>query len=332
VTRVIEEVAARVPTDTAQGHLTGQIAVFQFVADGMAAQIHAPGLDMLEMCRLTRLADALAQTVARLERSLERRQFRVMPFRDVRAVDGLDLDALDAIWCRGEGTDGTVSGAGPVGSSVGSPEGTAMRKSVGNRVDNPVGSPVETPVDNPVGNPVGDLVESLVGNPVENPAASLGRHETAAPGAAVREHDLVARRAEPALGRATTERVEPRAETAGGGPAATATVAAEGPPSRPGIPPSGRVARPDGVTVEQDDGWTLEVWPARPGARTGSGAAEPDGQPDRDPRGHAANDGAAADQAGLVSRRPDGTAAGPPDGGGAASGGPREVAGSWVAG
>ncbi len=171
-----------------------------------------------------------------------------------------------------------------------------MRKPVGNRVDNPVG--------NLVGNPVGNPVESPVGNPVENPAASPGRHETAAPGAAVGEQDLVARRAEPALGRTTMARVEPRAETAGGEAAAAATAAAEGPPSRPGIPPYGRVARPDGVTLEQGDGWTLEVWPARPGARAGPGAAEPDGQPGRDPQGHAVNDGAAAEQASLVSRRP----------------------------
>jgi hypothetical protein len=306
VTRVIEEVAARVPMDAAQGHLAAQIAVFQFMADGLAAQIHAPGLDMLEMYRLTRLMDALAQTVARLERSLERRQFRVMPFRDVRAVDGFDLDAMDAIWCRREPADGPLLGAGPVGnlvgnsasklvgsavgSAVGSPVGSAVDNPVGNRVDNPVGNPVDNPVDNPVGNPV----ESPVGNPVENPAGSPRHHETAAPGSAVGEQDAVARPAEPAPGRATTERVEPRAETAAGGPAASATVAAEGPPTRPSIPSSGGVARVDGVTVEQGDGWTLEVWPARPGARAGAGAAEPDGQPGRDPWGDAENDGAAA--------------------------------------
>ncbi len=49
--------------DAAQGHVAGQIAVFQFVADDFAAQIHVPGLDMAEMYRLTRLADALTQTV-----------------------------------------------------------------------------------------------------------------------------------------------------------------------------------------------------------------------------------------------------------------------------
>ncbi len=327
VTRVIEEVAARVPMDAAQGHLAAQIAVFQFMADGLAAQIHAPGLDMLEMYRLTRLMDALAQTVARLERSLERRQFRVMPFRDVRAVDGFDLDAMDAVWCRREPADGPLLGAGPVGnlggnsvgklvgSAVGSPEGGAVGKSGGNRVGNPVGNPVESPV----------------GNPVDNPAASPRRRETAVPGSSVGEQDAVARPAEPAPGRTTTERVEPRAATAAGGPAAPGTVAAEGPPSRPSIPSSGQVARVDGVTVEQGDGWTLEVWPARPGARAGAGAAEPDGQPGREPPGDAENDGAAADRVGLVSRRPDGTAAARPDGGDAARGGPRQVAGSGVA-
>jgi hypothetical protein len=34
-----------------------------------------------------------------MERTLERRQFRVMPFRDVKAVDGFDLAALDRTWC-----------------------------------------------------------------------------------------------------------------------------------------------------------------------------------------------------------------------------------------
>ena len=99
VTRVIEEVAARMPMDAAQGHLAEQIAVFQFLADGMAAQIHAPGLAMLEMYRLTRLADALVQTVSRMERSLKRRQFRVIPGHDVGAVD-VRSHKGDAIWCR----------------------------------------------------------------------------------------------------------------------------------------------------------------------------------------------------------------------------------------
>jgi hypothetical protein len=99
LTRVIEEVAARVPMDAAQGHLAGQIAMVQFLADDFATRIHTPGLDLGQMCRLTRTTDALLHTVARMERTLERRQFRVMPFRDVKAVDGFDLAALDRTWC-----------------------------------------------------------------------------------------------------------------------------------------------------------------------------------------------------------------------------------------
>jgi hypothetical protein len=77
ISRVIEEIAARVPMDAAQGHLAGQIVVTQFLADDMAARIHAPGLALPEMCRLTRTTDDLLRTVARLERALERRQVRL---------------------------------------------------------------------------------------------------------------------------------------------------------------------------------------------------------------------------------------------------------------
>ena len=72
--RIIEELAARVPMDAAQGHLAGQIVVTQFLADDMAARIHAPGLALADMCRLNRTTDDLLRTVTRLERALERRQ------------------------------------------------------------------------------------------------------------------------------------------------------------------------------------------------------------------------------------------------------------------
>jgi hypothetical protein len=100
VTRVIEEIAARVPMDPAQAHLAGQIAVVQFMADDMAGRIGTPGQTPEEMHRLVRSTDALLHTISRLERTLERRQFRVMPFRDVNAVDGFDLEVLDGAWCR----------------------------------------------------------------------------------------------------------------------------------------------------------------------------------------------------------------------------------------
>jgi hypothetical protein len=107
--RVIEEVAARVPMDAAQGHLAGQLVVVQFLADDMLGRITAPGLALAERRLVSRTADDLLRSVVRLERALERRQMRVMPFRDVGAVGGFDLDALDGVWCRG-----TPAAADPV--------------------------------------------------------------------------------------------------------------------------------------------------------------------------------------------------------------------------
>jgi hypothetical protein len=99
--RVIEEVAARVPMDAAQGHLAGQLVVVQFLADDMLGGLTTPGLPLAERRLASRTADDLLRSVVRLERALERRQTRVMPFRDVGAVGGFDLDALDGVWCRG---------------------------------------------------------------------------------------------------------------------------------------------------------------------------------------------------------------------------------------
>ena len=101
LTRVIEEVAARVPMDAAQGHLAGQLVVVEFLADDMLGRITMPGLALAERRLVSRTADNLLRSVVRLERALERRQARVMPFRDVGAVAGFDLDALDGVWCRG---------------------------------------------------------------------------------------------------------------------------------------------------------------------------------------------------------------------------------------
>jgi hypothetical protein len=100
LTRVIEEVAARVPMDAAQGHLAGQLVVVQFLADDMLERITTPDLPLAERRQVTRTADDLLRSVVRLERALERRQTRVLPFRDVGAVGGFDLDALDGVWCR----------------------------------------------------------------------------------------------------------------------------------------------------------------------------------------------------------------------------------------
>ena len=195
LTRIIEEVAARVPMDAAQGHLAGQLVVVEFLADDMLGRITTPGLALAERRLAIRTADDLLRSVARLERTLERRQERVMPFRDVGAVDGFDLAALDGVWCRG--------------------------------------------------------VPAAAADPVAPPAAP-----------------------EPAAGLApeTPEPARPQAERAAA--VIGQATGAGGPDRRADV---GRA----GVTVEQGDGWTLEVWPARPGAATADTVMPDRGMPDR---------------------------------------------------
>jgi hypothetical protein len=210
ISRIIEELAARVPMDAAQGHLAGQIVVTQFLADDMAARIHAPGLALPEMCRLTRTTDDLLRTVARLERALERRQVRVMPFRDVGAVDGFDLEALDGVWCGGA----TAAGLDPV-----------------------------EPVRLQTGGTVPEPGEAIVGDPYLGPPPSLWA------GYRQRQTPVVVEQTEP-----------DRAQTGH-------TV------SGPSMTESGPRAGREGVTVEREGLWSLEIWPARGSASAGAGIA-----------------------------------------------------------
>ena len=121
LTRIIEEIAARVPMDPAQGHLAGQLVVVQFLADEMMQRLMTPDLPLAERRLTARTTDELLRSVVRLERALERRQARVMPFRDVGAVDGFDLAALDGLWCRGVQA-AAVTGARAVAAAAAPPE------------------------------------------------------------------------------------------------------------------------------------------------------------------------------------------------------------------
>jgi hypothetical protein len=98
--RVIEDLGSRVPMNAAQASLAGQIVIVVALASDAAARAGAPELDTAERCRLLRTTDALMNTLTRLERTLERRQFRVMPFRDARPVETIDMEVLDGAWCR----------------------------------------------------------------------------------------------------------------------------------------------------------------------------------------------------------------------------------------
>jgi hypothetical protein len=94
---VIDEIAARVPMDAAQGHLAAQCVLATFLAEDMSGRLRTPGLSIMERRQVSGTADRLLCTVTRMERALERRQARVLPFRDTKAVDGFDLDALEGV-------------------------------------------------------------------------------------------------------------------------------------------------------------------------------------------------------------------------------------------
>jgi len=134
---IIDEVAARVPMDAAQGHLAAQCVLAAFLAEDMAARIRTPGLTMMEMRQVSRTADHLLCTVTLMERALERRQARVMPFRDTKAVDGFDLDALEGVWRRGmpglvaAGSDGPVAAAARGAMAVTAPAPAAPESETG---------------------------------------------------------------------------------------------------------------------------------------------------------------------------------------------------------
>ena len=217
LTVIIDEVAARVPMDAAQGHLATQCVLAAFLAEDMAGRLRTPGLTLMERRQVSGSADRLMCTVARMERALERRQFRVMPFRDTKAVDGFDLDALEGVWRRG------MPGLGAAGS--GSAEAVGA----------------------------GDAVAGTAPAP-------------AAPAAPEPEAELVAAPAPAGAGDVAA------AGHAGGGPRAAGDAG-----TSDGHERRGRA----GVTLEQGDGWSLEVWPARAGASLGAGCATPDALADK---------------------------------------------------
>ena len=183
--RVIDEIAARVPMDAAQGHLAGQLVVVEFLAFEMLERVTTWELPLAERRLASRTSDDLIRSITRLERTLERRQARVLPFRDVGVVAGFDLDALDRVWCRGM----PAAGADPVAPPAKPQPGVAQAP----------GTP------------------ALASPPAEDATARVGQ--------------------------------------------------ATGAGNRGGLDGRGRA----GVTLEQGDGWSLEVWPARAGASVGLG-------------------------------------------------------------
>src|SRR5580698_9545015 len=74
LTRLFQEVTDLHPADAAQARLAAQLLSTRELADAYKARAHTPDLDINQMCRLGRTADALLRSAATLERTLARRQ------------------------------------------------------------------------------------------------------------------------------------------------------------------------------------------------------------------------------------------------------------------
>ncbi len=98
IERLTQEISALMPANAAQARIAAQILISRELADSVAAQAHAPGLEIPLLCRLARTAAALMQTAAMLERSLTRHHQKPAPFFGTALSDAVDIPALDAAW------------------------------------------------------------------------------------------------------------------------------------------------------------------------------------------------------------------------------------------
>jgi hypothetical protein len=154
ISRIIEETAAFLPADAAQGRLSAQILILRDVADDTMGRSHAPELTVDQMCRVRRTADKLVCTAERLERALGRRQQLPTPFWGNVAPNALDVAVLDAGWCR-EAAVRTPPGDCPGGEAVGDgTDGGAAAEGAGAAPD---GGAVADGVDGAAGLAVGPV-------------------------------------------------------------------------------------------------------------------------------------------------------------------------------
>jgi hypothetical protein len=101
LTRLFQEVTDLHPADAAQASLATQFLTTRALADAYKARAHTPDLDIDQMCRLGRTADALLRSVAALERTLARRQKLPVSFYGTVVQDEVDIPALATIWASG---------------------------------------------------------------------------------------------------------------------------------------------------------------------------------------------------------------------------------------
>ena len=98
ITRLLEEIGAYHPADSAQARLVTQLVIVREAADTFSAGIYAPGLTPEQRCRLSRSAAEQRRGAEALERILARHQQLPTSFYGTVVPDGADIPALDAIW------------------------------------------------------------------------------------------------------------------------------------------------------------------------------------------------------------------------------------------
>ncbi len=89
------------PATAGQARMAAQVLVLRELADHLARQVHAPGVSVAEMYRLSRGAGELARSATMLGRELARCQQKPAPFFGTVVADGVDVAARVAGWGRG---------------------------------------------------------------------------------------------------------------------------------------------------------------------------------------------------------------------------------------
>jgi len=145
LSRLFQEVIDLHPADAAQASLATQFLTTRVLADAYKARAHTPDLDIDQMCRLGRTADALLRSAAGLERTLARRQKLPTPFFGTVIQDEVDIPALEAIWSSGiPAAAATVS---PASASADAPAATTPPPAPPQPATAP--DPVDPPPDPP---------------------------------------------------------------------------------------------------------------------------------------------------------------------------------------
>jgi hypothetical protein len=118
LTRLFQEIADLHPADAAQARLAAQLLSTRELIDAYKARAHTPDLDINQMCRLGRTADALLRSAATLERTLAQHQKLPSAFLGVVIQDEVDVPALEAIWAGRTPTSAGASSPATAGATT----------------------------------------------------------------------------------------------------------------------------------------------------------------------------------------------------------------------